>query len=172
MRRLILLRHAKTEAWNEGLQDRDRKLVTRGHQNAEAMASALVEMGWSADGALISSARRTRETWRHLAAHMPRCQATFCDDLYLAGTPAIEKLIGQAAGEHETLLVVGHNPGLHDMALMILRQAGSRDHQAAKRLWEKLPTGSAILFESEENEAFIPVHFKLAHFVRPKDLKS
>lgn len=172
MKRLILLRHAKTEAWNEGLSDKDRKLVSRGHSDAENIARELVGMGWTADGALVSSARRTRETWRHIAAEMPKCEAKLCDDLYLAGTPAIEKLIAGAAAGYETLLVVGHNPGLHDMALLILRQAGSLDHQAAKRLWEKLPTGSAILFESEEDEAFIPVHFRLSHFIRPKDLKA
>ena len=172
MKRLILLRHAKTEAWNEGVSDRDRQLVPSGHSDAEAMAERLVEMGWVPDKALVSSARRTRETWRHFAGHMPQCDAVVTDTLYLAGIPAIEGLVGLAAADHHTLLVVGHNPGLHDMALIILRQAGSHDHQAAKRLWEKLPTGSAILFEAEEDGPFVPVHFKLCHFIRPKDVRA
>jgi phosphohistidine phosphatase len=172
MKRLILLRHAKTEAWNEGVSDTDRRLLDRGHDDARNIAAELHRAGWIADCALVSTARRTRETWRHLHDLMPDCSVSMTDELYLAGVPALEGLVGLAAGDASTVLVIGHNPGLHDFALTILRQAGSHDHQVAKRLWEKLPTGSAILFEADDDGAFVPVHFKLSRFIRPKDIRS
>ena len=171
MKRLILLRHAKTEAWNEALSDRDRKLLSRGHEDAENIAAELAGLGWTADRALVSTARRTRETWRHLSEVMPEAKVTLSEELYLAGLPAIEGLISLAATDAKTVIVIGHNPGLHDFACRITREAGSRDHQAGKRLWDKLPTGAAALFEAEDDGPFIPVHFALKHYIRPKDIR-
>lgn len=169
MKRLILMRHAKTEAWHEGLNDRDRMLTPRGHGDAEAVAVALQQEGWEPDLVLISSARRTRETWRHVSLVFPKCQSKVSDDLYLAGIPAVEKLI-LAASEATTVMVIGHNPGLHELSGSILRQAGSENHQAAMKLAAKFPTSAAALFESEEDEDYVPVHFKLVDFIKPKNL--
>lgn len=170
MKRLILMRHAKTEPWNDGISDRDRKLIDRGHSDAASMAAALKEQGWAPDRALISSARRTRETWRHLAQVFPDCKSTVSDDLYLAGIPAMETLVSQAAPDARCVILVGHNPGIHEFAGMLLRQAGSHDHRSAVKLAEKFPTGAAALFESEEDDPFVPVYFKLVDFMRPKSL--
>lgn len=170
MKRLILMRHAKTEPWNDGISDRDRKLVERGHSDAVLMAEALKEMGWAPDQALVSSARRTRETWRHIKDAFPDCKAMVSDDLYLAGIPAMDGLIKLAAADAECVLLIGHNPGVHEFAGLILRQAGSEDHRAAIKLAEKFPTGAAALFESLENDPFLPVYFKLIDFLRPKSL--
>ncbi|MGB3627260.1 MAG: histidine phosphatase family protein [Henriciella sp.] len=170
MKRLILMRHAKTEPWNDGISDRDRMLVERGHSDAAQMALALKERGWAPDKALVSSARRTRETWRYVREAFPDCKGTVTDDLYLAGIPAMEGLVGLAAAEAECVILIGHNPGVHDFACEILRQAGSEDHRAAIKLAEKYPTGAAALFESPENDPFIPVYFKLVDFLRPKSL--
>ncbi|GGB78380.1 SixA phosphatase family protein [Henriciella pelagia] len=170
MKRLILMRHAKTEPWNEGIKDRDRMLTERGHQDAELVASFLSDTGWQPDHALVSSARRTRETWRHLARHVPECRSTVSDDLYLAGIPAMEALIKKVAEDYGCVILVGHNPGLHELAGFILSQAGSENHRAAMKLAEKFPTGAAALFESEDDGPYVPVHFRLVDFVRPKTL--
>ena len=58
---------------------------------------ALEQYGWAPDLALVSSSRRTRETWRHLALVFPECRKIVSDDLYLAGIPAIERLLGEQA---------------------------------------------------------------------------
>lgn len=172
MKRLILLRHAKTELWNEGVSDRDRKLVARGHKDAEAIGDELKARGWVPDAALVSTARRTRETWRHLHDFFPGCEATLSDALYLASVPTILDLVTLAAPKVSTLLVVGHNPGMHEAALSILQKAGTSDDMAARKLSEKLPTGTAVLFESEEDEAFTPVHFRMIGWIRPKALRA
>ncbi|WP_084398080.1 SixA phosphatase family protein [Henriciella aquimarina] len=169
MKRLILMRHAKTEPWNEGVKDRDRILTPRGHGDAEAVAVALQQYGWAPDRALISSSRRTRETWRHLSLVFPECEKVISDDLYLAGIPAIETQIA-AQADAGTLIVIGHNPGLHELSGSILRQAGSDNHQAAMRLAAKFPTSAAALFEQEEDGPYVPVHFKLQTFIKPKSL--
>ncbi|WP_300396035.1 histidine phosphatase family protein [Henriciella sp.] len=170
MKRLILMRHAKTEPWNEGVNDRDRILTPRGHGDAEAMAVALQQEGWSPDMALVSSARRTRETWQHLALVFPECRKLVTDDLYLAGVPVIEELIKKHAGEASTVIVIGHNPGLHELSGSILRQAGSENHRASMKLAAKLPTSAAAFFEQEDDGPYVPVLFKLVDFIKPKNL--
>lgn len=170
MKRLILMRHAKTEPWNEGVNDRDRMLTPRGHGDAEAIAVAMQQAGWTPDKALVSTSRRTRESWRHVALVFPDCKSQLHDELYLAGIPAIEQRLSEAASACSTLLVIGHNPGMHDLAGSILRQAGSENHRAAMRLAAKFPTAAAALFESEEDDPYVPVHFKLVDFIKPKTL--
>ena len=171
MKRLILMRHAKTEPWTEGIDDHARALTTVGHEAAKAMAQALKREGWSPKKAIISTARRTRETWAHLSDVFGACDHMLEDDLYLAGERGISDIISDQDGV-QTLMIVGHNPGLHDLALNIMREAGSTDHRAAIRLSAKLPTGAVVLFEAEEDGAFEPVHFKLQNMIRPKDLPS
>ncbi|WP_300380084.1 histidine phosphatase family protein [Henriciella sp.] len=170
MKRLILMRHAKTEPWNEGLTDRDRKLTPRGHGDAEAMAVALQQQDWVPDVALVSSARRTRETWQHLTLAFPDCKRIVTDDLYLASITGIEDLIAEHASDARTLMIIGHNPGLHELSGTILRQAGTENHSAAMRLAAKMPTCAAALFEREDEGDYVPVLFKLIDFLKPKNL--
>lgn len=168
MKRLILMRHAKTEAWTEGLDDHGRALTASGHRDAERIGLALAAMGWSPEIALISTARRTRETWAHLAGIFPGCKFAYEDGLYLAGERGIAEVIGENDGAG-TVMILGHNPGMHDLAVSIMRDSGSADHQAAIRLAAKMPTGACAVYESEEDGAFLPAHFRLQAFLRPKD---
>lgn len=169
MQRLILMRHAKTEPWSEGIDDYARALTPLGHDAAKAMAFALKSEGWSPKKAIVSTARRTRETWAHLSAVFDDCDMTLEEDLYLAGERGVSEMIGDNDGA-STLIIISHNPGLHDLALSILRAAGSHDHQAAIRIAAKLPTGAAVLFEAEKDGAFVPAHFRLRNFIKPKDI--
>jgi len=168
MQRLILMRHAKTEPWTEGIDDHARALTPVGHEAAEAMGKALKGEGWTPEKAIISTARRTRETWSHLSNIFGTCEVELEDDLYLAGERGIADIITANDGIG-TLMIVGHNPGLHDLSVSILREAGSADHQAAIRISAKLPTGGAVMFEANEDGAFVPVHFRLYNFMKPKD---
>ena len=169
MRRLILMRHAKTEAWSEGIDDHARALTPTGHEAAIAMASALKDKGWVPSKAVVSTARRTRETWTHLSKVFDTDAMTLEDDLYLAGERGIADIISDQS-DAATLIIIGHNPGLHDLSLSILRAAGSFDHRAAMRIAAKLPTGGAVLFEADEDGAFNPEQFRLCDFIKPKDL--
>lgn len=169
MKRLILMRHAKTEPWTEGIDDHGRALTALGHDAAKAMARALKSEGWTPDKAVVSTARRTRETWTHLAELFGTCDMVLEEELYLAGERGIADIISAHDGAG-TLMILGHNPGLHDLSLHILREAGSADHQASIRIAAKMPTGAAVLFEATEDGAFRPVHFRLQNFIKPKDL--
>ncbi len=171
MQRLILMRHAKTEPWSEGIDDHARALLPVGHDAAIAMANALKAEGWAPNLALVSTARRTRETWTHLKQAFAESEMNLEEDLYLAGERGIADIIADN-DDAKTLIIIGHNPGLHDLALSILREAGSVDHQAAIRIAAKLPTGAAVLFEADTDGPFVPARFKLRNFIKPKDLMS
>jgi len=171
MKRLILMRHAKTEPWSEGIDDHARALTPVGHEAAKAMAKTLEIEGWSPERAIVSTARRTRETWSHLKDVFGTCELILEEDLYLAGERGVSDLIAENDSAR-TLIIISHNPGLHDLSLNLLRGAGSYDHQAAIRIAAKLPTGAAVLFESEEDGAFVPTHFRLRNFIKPKDVMT
>ena len=169
MQRLILMRHAKTEPWSEGIDDHARALTPVGHEAARAMGEVLKAEGWTPSKAIVSTARRTRETWSHLSKIFGTSDMMLEEDLYLAGERGIADIISDQT-DANTLIIIGHNPGLHDLALSILREAGSRDHQAAIRIAAKLPTGAAVLFEADQDGAFVPAHFRLQNFIKPKDV--
>jgi len=139
MKRLILMRHAKTEPWSEGIDDFGRALTPLGHSDARRMAEELVALSWSPERILVSSARRARETCAEVAAVMTGEKVRPMESLYLTGVRGLTEAVTQndAAG---TLMVIGHNPGLHDFALAILREGGAGDHQASLRLHGNHPS--------------------------------
>lgn len=170
MQRLILMRHAKTEPWFQGTDDEARALLPRGKSDAELVAQALVSMGWTPDIVLVSSARRTRETWKMMVPLMAGARLVVLDALYLAGTAALE----QAITDHEgagTLMLLGHNPGIHDLAVQVASRAGTVNQPAAKTLAGKMPTGAAALFEAEEEAGFEPSALVLQEFLIAKRLR-
>jgi phosphohistidine phosphatase len=120
MDRLILFRHGKAEAASASGDDFDRKLAPRGEAEAAQMARRLEEQGWVPDLALVSTAQRTRETWAAAAPSFPNAQARFEAELYLADTPVIARLAEAAGRAARTVMVVGHNPGLHEYALRLM----------------------------------------------------
>lgn len=171
MKRLILMRHAKTEPWGDGIDDFGRALTDRGREDAKRMAEELVGMGWSPERILVSTARRARETCSEVAKIVVGEKVRPMESLYLSGVRGLVEAVSQNDGAG-TLMVIGHNPGLHDFALEIQRQGGSLDHQDSIRLVEKFPTSCCALFENDEDGAFLPVHFKLSRVLRAKDFRA
>jgi phosphohistidine phosphatase len=119
MHRLHLLRHAKSSR-DDGFEDRERKLNKRGREDARRLAETLPGALDTLDLVLCSPARRTRETAElALAGLDPPPQVVFDEALYLAGGAALMRRlrrVGEAVG---AVLVVGHNPGLHELALLL-----------------------------------------------------
>ncbi|KCZ92679.1 SixA phosphatase family protein [Hyphomonas johnsonii] len=171
MKRLILMRHAKTEPWTEGIDDFGRALTDQGRSDARRMAEEIVAIGWSPERILVSTARRARETCSEVAKVVEGEKVRPMESLYLSGMRGISESVKQndSAG---TLMVIGHNPGLHDFGLTLLRDGGSSDHDAAVRLTEKFPTSCVALFESDEDGAFVPVHFRLSEVFRARDFRE
>lgn len=170
MKRLILLRHAKTEAWYEGVDDHGRALTARGHSDAARVGAELKRLGWGADVALVSTARRARETWTALAPFFPGARLDLVEALYLASPAMIEETLAGSDGER--VLVIGHNPGLHDLACRITYRGGAGDEHSAARIYEKMPTSCAALFEADDNGAYAAHRFRLIDVVRARDLRE
>ena len=170
MQRLILMRHAKTEALDHGMEDAARVLLPRGQSDAGLIAAELGRRGWMPDLVLISSARRTRETWKYMAQTFPDAKTHVLDGLYLAGTQSLE----DAVSEHEqagTLMLLGHNPGMHDFASGISSRAGAKNQKAALTLSAKMPTAATALFEADTDGEFDASRLKLVDYIIAKGLR-
>src|ERR1700760_4773521 len=153
MRRLLLLRHAKTEHDAPSGQDQDRRLDDRGRLDAAAIGTWIGRTPPHPDQVLVSTAVRARQTWEIAgqamkdAAREPaacKWQVEFLNEIYGAETTQLLQVVRMAeVGDPKTLLLVGHNPGFHELALML---AGGGETSANKALQDNLPTaGLAIL---------------------------
>jgi len=144
MRRLMLLRHAKTERPEPGEPDRDRKLTKRGRADAPVIGAYMARHGLVPDLALVSPAARAKETWMLLApcfAKPPK--AAYEERIYNAGPETLMGLIAETRGAR-SLLVVGHNPGIHDLAVGLI---ASGEVAARERVTEKLPTSGLVVID-------------------------
>jgi phosphohistidine phosphatase len=140
MRRLLLLRHAKSDWSRPGQPDRNRALNARGRSAAPIVGAYLAQHGLVPELALVSTAERTRETWALLAPHLPRMpKVVFEDRLYNAGPDAILELVQEAPRGAATLLVLGHNPGMQQLAAAL---SASGDVETRARIGEKFPTAA------------------------------
>ena len=140
MRRLILMRHGEAERPHPGLQDFDRSLDEEGRAESRRMGLALAEACYVPDLALVSAARRTLETWAGAAAAFPDDVAVEQSRrLYAASAVSLSMAVSEAAAKAQVVMVVGHNPGVHQFAMHLAQQAG------APRI-ERFPTGSAAVF--------------------------
>jgi len=168
MKQLFLLRHAKSSWDDPGLDDFDRPLAERGLKAARLIGRELAARGWLPDLVLVSPALRTRDTWRLVAAELPAGrQVAFAKALYDASAADILSQIRQVDASNGSLLVVGHNPGLEDLAGQ-LAGPGS-EVRARRRLEEKFPTAALARFVFEGDWTDISAA-RLTHCLRPRDL--
>ncbi len=172
MRRLILFRHAKAERSEPGMEDRARALVERGRRDAATIGAYMSAHALVPDRVIISPAARTQETWKIAAnAFRPTPGAATADQLYDATPLAIFAVIKQTPAAAHTLLVIGHNPGLHELALMLV---ASGDIDARERLGERLPTAGLVIvdFALDAWSKLHPQSGRLERFVGPKWLEA
>lgn len=168
MRRLLLLRHAKSE-WADGVSDADRALAPRGRNAAPRIGAYLAEQRLFPDLTLVSDARRARETWELVRRALPERPMEFEPRIYEAPTDRLLTILKETGDEVETLLMVGHNPGFAGLARTL---AGNGDPAGLARLAEKYPTaGLAVLtFPVERWSEVAPRSGRLEAFVTPKSL--
>jgi len=138
MRRLILMRHAKSSWTDPGQRDFDRPLNPRGLRSAPLLGSWLRERGFVPDAALVSTARRTRETWAGLG--FDAVPAEFIDAIYEAA-PATLLEVARRAPDADTVILIGHQPGVGAAAEGLL--ADPVDDPA---FWAH-PTGATTVME-------------------------
>jgi phosphohistidine phosphatase len=145
MRRLILFRHAKAEPRGPGESDFDRRLSDQGREDAALIGKALAAENLIPDHALISPARRTAETWICARDAFPRIRAELNRDLYDATAEEIRAIIETMAERCDTLIVIGHNPGLQELAVELLSEAAAASAEI-DQVESRFPTATAVVF--------------------------
>lgn len=144
MRRLYLLRHAKSSWEDADLADFDRPLDDRGERAASAMAVYCRQIGLAPDRVLCSPSCRTRATWARLREESPDLPAAaFPKAAYEADRETLVGLLAEAADDEGAILLIGHNPGLQDLAVWLAR--GPKNLKDA--LAQKLPTGALVVLD-------------------------
>jgi phosphohistidine phosphatase len=143
MRRLLLLRHAKTERAEPSERDRDRKLTTRGRADAIVIGSYIARLGLVPDLVLVSPATRAEETWALVAPAFAPAPRVVKDERIYTGRKSLISIIRETHDAH-ALLIVGHNPGLHDIAVRLIN---SGNVEARERVNEKLPTSGLVVID-------------------------
>ena len=170
MRKLLLMRHAKAVR-ELGLSDHARSLTQRGREDAVRVARFLLDNKLNPDFAIASDARRTRETLELAAGQFSPAPPTRLDaNLYLAEPYAILKAIRATPATVSKLLVVGHNPGFHELALAL---TGSGQQADVERLALSFPTSAvAILNLDCEWSAVAELAGRLERLVIAKMLRE
>jgi len=171
MKRLSLLRHAKSSWGDPGERDFDRPLNARGRDAAPLMGAFMAKKDLAPDFIMCSTAARTRET---LGLLVPRLRTEpvveFRDDFYLAEPAVMINAVRAADAKYGHILIIAHNPGM-EMLAMRLCDPESSDIAALARIAEKYPTAALATFRGPDNWA----HYgkgagALELFVTPKDL--
>jgi phosphohistidine phosphatase len=170
MRRLLLLRHAKSSWDTPGLADLDRPLAPRGRQTAPQMARLMAKRRWVPDLVLCSQAERVRETWQLMAPLFGgQIAAKTLRTIYPGAPSRLLMTLRRAPDEAKTLLLIGHNPGLGSLAVSL---CGAGSKKALERMSAKFPTaGLAVIdFDAGHWSEVAAGAGRLEAFIRPKDL--
>ena len=171
MRRLILLRHAKSD-WPTGIADRERPLAPRGRLDAPRIGRYLAEEALMPERVLVSPARRTRETWELVAPELqglPHVQSE--PRLYEASTARLLTVLREQPASAHVLMLVGHNPGTEDLAETLV--AGGPG-QMRDTMQEKFPTAALAVIDLPIDDwaEVSPESGRLDRFVTPRGLAA
>ncbi|MBA2466591.1 MAG: histidine phosphatase family protein [Sphingomonas sp.] len=144
MKTLLVLRHAKAKLDSASGEDFDRPLTGRGRRSAEAVGRELQSRRLAFDAVLASPALRVRQTLEIVGqAYGSLPETRFDQELYLADTSALQRKLRLLADEIASVLLVGHNPGLHELLL----QLASDEDPLRQQIVGNLPTGAAAILE-------------------------
>jgi phosphohistidine phosphatase len=168
----MLLRHAKSDWSRAGQRDHDRPLAVRGRSAAPQVGTYMARHELIPDQVLCSPAVRTRQTWDLILAALSKPPpVTYEPRLYEADPDDVIEVIRATARDIHALLVIGHNPSLHETANLLV---ASGDLDARERLKEKLPTaGLAVIdFAFDSWNKVHPDCGRLDRFVVPRMLEA
>jgi phosphohistidine phosphatase len=168
MKRLYLLRHAKSSWKDTSLADHDRSLAGRGRRAAKTIARHVREQGIEPELVLCSLARRARETLDRIEPALGTPTIRVEGDLYAASGPALLDRLRDVPHTVESVMLIGHNPGLQDLALDLARPSPTADELAAK-----YPTAALATLELSAPSWRELDHgtAELIALVRPRDLE-
>jgi phosphohistidine phosphatase len=170
MKRLTLLRHAKS-TWDDPVaRDFDRPLNRRGRKAARRIGEEMKALGLAFDAVIASPAIRVKETLGEVEQGYGRdLGAAFEQAIYLASVETLIDIARGADDRAQSLLVVGHNPGLEMLAMTLTSGAGLREEVAVK-----YPTATLAEIElpAERWSQVAPGTGRLTRFIRPRDLDA
>lgn len=169
MKTLYVLRHAKSDWGHSSLRDFDRPLNERGWKAAKAIGREMRERHLSPELVLVSPAARTRETLaRAEEGFGEKFDAVEDRSIYLATTETLVELVRSAPSDTGRLLIVGHNPGMHELVLVLAE--GPREMR--EEIAQKYPTGALaeISFDVSEWADVAPGTGRLRSFLKPREL--
>jgi phosphohistidine phosphatase len=161
MKRLILMRHAKSCWESEAMTDHERPLNKRGRRDAPRIAATIAHMGWLPSLVLSSDSARTKETWKRMCAAFPtEMREVYLPSLYHAGLNELQQEMMDI--EDETVLALGHNPGWEGALSWLTGESLS------------MTTSNAALLShpaaSWRDALSSPTTWKLHRLLRPKEL--
>lgn len=167
MKRLGLLRHAKSDWDDLDLRDFDRGLNDRGRRGAALIGRHIAQCGIAWDAVIASPAERVRRT---IDASGLRIAPEFDQRAYLAGAATLMDLLREIGGDPDTVLLVAHNPGLQELVFRLVDPA--EEDELFEQAAEKFPTAAFALLElAIESWADLGEGSgKLVGFTRPRDL--
>jgi len=166
---LFLLRHAKSSWADPALPDQERPLTERGERSARRVATYLESELIRPELVLCSSARRARDTLDVIRPVLPRRSTVqVAEGLYGAGAAGILDRLRAVDADVDSVMVIGHNPGLEDLARDL---AGDGDEAAMEQLRTKFPTAALACFDvSTPWVRLHEGHAFLTHVVPPRRL--
>jgi phosphohistidine phosphatase len=173
MKRLLLLRHGKSNWSKDGQGDFERTLAEHGRKAARGIADWLLRHDLVPDYALVSEAVRTRQTWQILCEALDReIPARIENILYLASPGIVLAHIEALPTDTTTPILVGHNPGIEELARML---AGpDPDAEAMRDLLRGFPTAGLAVFDlaGDTWQTLSADGTRLAAFVRPREIEN
>jgi phosphohistidine phosphatase len=170
---LALLRHAKSNWDVSGISDFDRDLASRGLAAAPLMGAEMTRIGFSPDLVLCSGARRARMTYdlvQPLIKPAPRA-VVFEDGLYMAHARDLLRRINEIPDGIQSVLVVGHNPGFHELSVALIGDVAPEAERLGK---SKFPTCSLAIytFDTKHWADVAPRTGRVIHFATPRGLSG
>lgn len=171
MKTLILLRHAKSGDTAFIGRDFDRRLNPKGRRAAATIGRFLEEEGVEFDAVVASPAARVRETLEEVGETLTaELSPRFATELYLASAEDLLDAVRQTPDTVRRLLLVGHNPGLEQLVLLLVPAAAG--DRARDEVEDKYPTGALaeIALDVTHWAEAAPGRGRLTRFTRPRDL--
>jgi phosphohistidine phosphatase len=169
MKRLYLLRHAKSSWELAGQLDYERGLTERGWDDCALMAELIAKRGIAPDLVISSGARRARDTLKGVAKALPKdTRVEYEDAIYRASTLDLLDVLRHVDKRHKSVLLIGHNPSFHDLAVEI-----GRESEELVRVAAKFPTAALAELKFDGPWADLGEDSaEIIRFTRPKQLRS
>ncbi|MEL6477104.1 MAG: histidine phosphatase family protein [Pseudomonadota bacterium] len=170
MKKLILMRHGKSSWSDPALDDKDRPLNPRGKAAVPVMAQWLAHRKHLPDTVLVSSAKRTRQTVKRMRSVLPDLPAPEVDEtLYHAPPEKMCKRLSQLPKSCDTVMVVGHQPGL---SALVRKLSDGKVRRRCARAFEHFPTAAAAVLEVDiEDWSDLDYHAAdFVDFAMPREL--